>query len=499
MLVKNEKEANIVVAKVMRVTFIIFTVIYLMNLFGIFVVDNVIMTVAYISGSIFLWLPTIFVKCIKNKTGCIKYLNVVLSTLFVTIMTVTLNFHVVVMYVYAIAIASLYFSKKTNILATVLSAVGVSIGQILALELNTLPDANFPELSNVLIYSVAPRAMVLVAVAAIFTMLTSRTASMLGSLMGAEEQKEMFDKISLLQEQNKEISAQLLKTVEELELMSKTSDEANSKIASQSDEMMESTQQNAGQIQNANAAITKITEQIEELGEMSKDIALSAKEIDELSQSNSKVMEMATTGMETLAKSANESKEMICKLGDESKEILGIINVITGISNKTNILALNASIEAARAGEQGKGFAVVAGEIQNLAEQTRKAVESIGTIIHEVVKNTEQTAATMEESVNLTMEGVAQIKDAEHSTARITQFNEDMAVKIEKMDEISQMVSSGEKNVAVAMDEISKNTMQNLDSVESVTLAAKDSSNVATQLVDMVSQIKELAERLNAQ
>ena len=189
---------------------------------------------------------------------------------------------------------------------------------------------------------------------------------------------------------------------------------------------------------------------------------------------------------------------MICKLGEESKEILGIISVITGISNQTNILALNASIEAARAGEQGKGFAVVAGEIQKLAEQTRKAVENIGTIIHEVVKNTEATAVTMEESVNLTMEGVAQIKEAEHSTARITQFNEDMAVKIQKMNEISEAVSASEKNVAVAMDEISKNTMQNLDSVESVTLATKDSSTVATQLVGLVSQIKELAERLNA-
>ena len=498
MLAKNEKEANIIAAKVMRITFIIFTVIYIMNLLGIFIVDNVIMTVSYIGGSIFLWLPTILVKCIKKKTEVIKYLCVIFATLFVTVVTVTLNFHVVVAYVYAIAIASLYFSKKINILATVISVVGVSAGQVLAFVMQTLPDNNFPSLMEVLVYSVAPRAMVLIAVAAIFTMLASRTASMLGSLLGAEEQKEMFDRISLLQEQNKEISGQLLGTVEELELLSKTSDEANSKIASQSDDMMESTQQNAGQIQNANADITRIAEQIEELGAMSKDIAMSAKEIDELSQSNSKVMEMATTGMESLAKSANESKEMICKLGEESKEILGIISVITGISNQTNILALNASIEAARAGEQGKGFAVVAGEIQKLAEQTRKAVENIGTIIHEVVKNTEETAVTMEESVNLTMEGVAQIKDAEHSTARITQFNEDMAIKIQKMNEISEVVSASEKNVAVAMDEISKNTMQNLDSVESVTLATKDSSTVATQLVGLVSQIKELAERLNA-
>ena len=64
----------------------------------------------------------------------------------------------------------------------------------------------------------------------------------------------------------------------------------------------------------------------------------------------------------------NYMQTIICRLGEESKEILGITRTISEISQQTNILALNATIEAARAGEHGKGFAVVAGKIQKLAE-----------------------------------------------------------------------------------------------------------------------------------
>ena len=201
--------------------------------------------------------------------------------------------------------------------------------------------------------------------------------------------------------------------------------------------------------------------------------------------------------MEGIAQSATESKETVQRLGEESKEILGIIQVITGISTQTNILALNASIEAARAGEHGKGFAVVADEIQKLSEQTKQAVESIGAIVRQVVNNTERTVLSIEESVTLTQEGVAKIKEAENSTLKITKSNEAMTLRIQQMDYISERVASSEKNVVAAMEGISNNTMQNVNAVEHVTTATKDNNQAAKQLVEMVEQIRALAERLN--
>ena len=179
LLKKNEKEANLLVAKVMRITCVIFALIYVLNVVGIFVVDDVIMTVAFIGGAILLLLPTLLVNVMKREDGWIKYLNVICAAIFVTLLSITLTFHVVAIYVYPIAIASLYFSKMLNIVATALTVVGVSVGQILAFFLDTVQDDNFTELNGVIIFGVIPRALVVIAVAAIFTMLCSRTASML--------------------------------------------------------------------------------------------------------------------------------------------------------------------------------------------------------------------------------------------------------------------------------------------------------------------------------
>ena len=138
----NEQQANKVVAKVMRITFFIFVLVFGLNVAGIFVVDQTIMTVAFVAGSVLLWMPTFFHQIGKGTAGWIKYLNVICASLFILLTTTTLSFHVIVIYVYAIAIASLYFSKKLNILATVINVVGVSVGQVLAFQLNTLPDKN---------------------------------------------------------------------------------------------------------------------------------------------------------------------------------------------------------------------------------------------------------------------------------------------------------------------------------------------------------------------
>ena len=72
-LIQNEKQANRAVAKVMRITFLIFTLVYLLNVFGIFVVDMGIMTLAYVAGSVLLWVPTLLVSVGKQQKSYVKY------------------------------------------------------------------------------------------------------------------------------------------------------------------------------------------------------------------------------------------------------------------------------------------------------------------------------------------------------------------------------------------------------------------------------------------
>lgn len=197
-LVQNEKHANKSVAKVMRITFLIFSLVFLLNVLGIFVVDMKIMAIAYILGSILLWIPTIIVNIAKLDGVYVKYVLAVCAVIFVTIVTATLGYHAVLLYIYAIAIGSLYFSKTINVLTTILSVIGVSLGQIICYSFAILQDKNFTTFYKLIVYGILPRAMVLIAIAAIFTMLCERTAGMLSNLMNAEEQEQMIQNIKAM-------------------------------------------------------------------------------------------------------------------------------------------------------------------------------------------------------------------------------------------------------------------------------------------------------------
>lgn len=256
-----------------------------------------------------------------------------------------------------------------------------------------------------LVYGVAPKALTTIAVAAIFTMLCSRTAALLGSVMGAEEQKEMLEKMTRLQEQNRKVSASLHQMVLELAALAQQSSAVNQEIAAQTEEILKGTEENAGQILDMNNSLDDISGQMEQFGQMSDSLAGAASRIREISAQNQGYMNMAADSMEHISVSADESMGVIRKLGEESEKIVGIIRTITEISFQTKLLALNVSIEAARAGEHGKRFAVVAEENQTLSDQTQKAVGDIGAIIREVVDNTEQSVVSMSESVERTEQG----------------------------------------------------------------------------------------------
>ncbi len=191
-LIENEKQANRIAARVMRITFAVFTLIYLLNVVGIFIIDVTIMTISYIGGSALLLLPSVLVDILKLEKRYIKHINVNCAILFVMLITITLTYHVVVVYVYPIAIASLYFSKKLNIYATAMTVLIVSVGQILAFFVKTVPDDNFYEFYRMIVYGVIPRGLSLIAVAAIFTMLCGRTTSLLSNLLKAKEELSLY-------------------------------------------------------------------------------------------------------------------------------------------------------------------------------------------------------------------------------------------------------------------------------------------------------------------
>ena len=493
-LVQNEKQANKAVSKVMRITFIIFTLVYILNVLGIFIVDMKVMTMAYVLGSIMLWMPTILVNVAKQDGSYVKYALTICAVIFITIVTSTLGYHVVLLYIYAIAIASLYFSKKINVMTMILSVIGVSAGQIICFWFNIFPDKNFTTLYKLIVYGIVPRAMVLIAIAAIFTMLCERTTGMLSNLMNAEEQERMIEEMRLMHEKSVETSKTLMGMVKELSHITENSMDSNRQIVEETGNVLDSFSKNSEEITGINERTQDINARLEELTAINRQLSDLANQVNQLSKENQNKMNSATESMEQIHRSTNECKEIVWKLGEESKEILGIIQVITGISQQTNILALNATIEAARAGEHGKGFAVVAEEIQKLAEQTRKAVDNIGTIVTASVEDTGRAVKVMEQSAELTETGMESMSEVGSSTASITSSNEKMTKQIVEMDHTVENIWIQSDEVAKGMQQVNVSTQNNYKAIEQVNAATQENSAGVEMIEDMVVRIRKMAE-----
>lgn len=497
-LEEHEQQANKLAAQVMQITFLFFTLAYALNFIGVFKVDKGIMTVAYVLGSIMLIIPSLLIMKFRMNSRFVKYLVVIGAVSFVTMLSITLTYHVVVIYVYPIAIASLYFSKTLNVVSAAMTVVGVSVGQIIAFVLQTLPDDNYTEMNGVIIYGVIPRALILIALAAIFTTLGTRTSSMLSNLIGAEEQERILNNMREMKENAMNTSAILYDMVTELSEITENSMQANELITQETDALLLGVTDNTTAVEDTNQRMQDITEQIIGLSELNHETSLLTERIELNTKENQNRMDEATENMEQIFRSTDECKQTIFTLGEASKEIIGIVQTITNISAKTSILALNASIEAARAGEHGKGFAVVAEEIQKLSEQTKVATEHIGIIVCDVVGNTEKAVVSMEQNATYTQNGMESIRKANESATTITVSNGELAKQIHEIDKLAELIREKSGEVADAMDKISGNTQKNCTAVEQISAATQENSAGMVSLSEFVEHIRESSEQLNA-
>ncbi|MBQ9948533.1 MAG: hypothetical protein IJO91_09120 [Oscillospiraceae bacterium] len=489
LLRENERSANKAAAKVMRITALVFAAVLVLDILGIFIIPLGVMIAAYIIGTVLLFVPTLIVNVAKQDGGWVKYIIVLCATLFTVVVATTLSYHAILLFVYPIAIASLYFSGKLNIYASLITVVGVSAGQLAAFYLNYVTDDNFTELSDVLIFGILPRAMILFAVSAIFTMLCRRTTSMLGSLMGAEQQR-------IMREKSLEVSEKLLVTVTELERISAAAADANRSIADESANVMRDSEENFEHIKVVEDNMRLISDSLESLSDMSGSIAELTKRADDITAENDRNMTLAFNGMDEICRGTEESKAMISRLSEQSAQIIKIAKVITDISMQTNILAINASIEASRAGAAGKGFSVVASEIKKLSEQTKKAAAEIGDIISDVTDNISGTVSAMEKNYVLTREGMASMEQMRLSAEQISLSNGEVSQHVSEMNRVIADVSESGGNVSKKLVSVSGNIENNCGAVQQVAASIQENTAGTENLGYMVKDIKQMAQEL---
>lgn len=380
MLKENERSANLAAAKVMRLTAVVVTFVLILNIVGIFIIDMTQMIVTCAVGMVLLFVPTIAIRLIeKPDKSYIKYLTVICAIIFTGLFTAVLPKHTVILYVYPIAISSLYFSGKLNSFSAILTIITVSASQLISFYIPCDKDANFTDLKHVVLFGIVPRALVLFAISLIFTMLCKRTASMLGNLMSAEQQEQ-------LREKSAEISKTLVKAAREMNAISEQSAESGKEMSAQSESVMRGSVENTENIRSIGENMAAISENLRELDAMSREIEQLLKHSDDITAENNMTLAIAENGMRQIYDHTDNSMKIISELSHQSKRISQIVKMIEDISKQTDILSINATIEAVHAGQAGKGFSIVADEMGTLSAQTKSSAQEIGKIINMFLK-----------------------------------------------------------------------------------------------------------------
>ena len=236
------------------------------------------------------------------------------------------------------------------------------------------------------------------------------------------------------------------------------------------------------QVEQAASATTEMSSTSQSVLSSANDALGEIKHADDEAERVKKISAVGRETIEQLADEVESAAQVINQLQQDSASIGGILDVIRGIAEQTNLLALNAAIEAARAGEQGRGFAVVADEVRTLASRTQESTSEIQTMIEALQAGAGKAVTVMDAGKSKATECVNQSEEADKALEVITH-----AVH-EAFDRSSQIATAAEEQSVVA-HEISEN-------LESIVTIAEQTTAGSQQTATSSSEVARLAEEL---
>ena len=202
----------------------------------------------------------------------------------------------------------------------------------------------------------------------------------------------------------------------------------------------------------------------------------------------SAVMNESVGAIRTLSAHVDGLSQVMQQLVQDSHEIGKVLNVISGIAEQTNLLALNAAIEAARAGEQGRGFAVVADEVRSLAQRTQSSAQEIETLVTSLQNSAGDSVSAMESSTTMASNTL------ERATATGTTI-ERIARAVEEIKQYnSQIATASEQQTSVA-EEINQNITSIRDVTDQSAASSNQTASSSSELARLGSDLQNLVSR----
>ena len=257
-----------------------------------------------------------------------------------------------------------------------------------------------------------------------------------------------------------------------------------------SGELLNASQQQAREIQDASATVVRMAEEITEVSRSASESADVARQSVAAAQQGATAVQNAISGMHEIREQIQETSKRIKRLGESSQEIGEITELITDITEQTNVLALNAAIQAASAGEAGRGFSVVAEEVQRLAERSAEAAKQIGALVRAIQADTHDAVAAMEKSTQGVVEGARLSDAAGAALADISQVSNRLAELIQGMAQAAGTQATSATGVARNIQHILQVTEQTKEGTQHTAQSVHRLSVLAQELKNSVSRFR---------
>ncbi|MBS7663775.1 methyl-accepting chemotaxis protein [Pseudomonas lalucatii] len=282
----------------------------------------------------------------------------------------------------------------------------------------------------------------------------------------------------------------LAETFAQLQRSSASLDGASGELNAIATLMAEGSREQFSRTDQAATAMHEMSATAQEVARHAAEAARAADDADHSAQQGEQVMRATIETITGMRGEIANTAEVIRRLEADSGRIGKVLEVIRGIAEQTNLLALNAAIEAARAGEQGRGFAVVADEVRTLAQRTAESTAEIHQIIDTVQNGALNAVRAIENGQNRSEAGVTQVTEAGAMLQRITGAVE--AIR----DMNRQIATAAEEQTSVAED-ISRNLTEitaiattNQDNVQRTEAASRNLHGLSGQLGEVTQRLK---------
>ncbi len=212
---------------------------------------------------------------------------------------------------------------------------------------------------------------------------------------------------------------------------------ASTMVKSQSDMVIEVANDEQRDVQETVNSLADAVEAMTHIAALAQTCNHAAENAIDTTHTALETVNNTVNGINNIRETIHETEKRIKRLGERSQEISRAVNLINSISERTHILALNASMHAASAGEAGKGFAVVADEVQRLAENARDATSQIATLVNNIQVETSDTVSTMNDAISQVVEGSQMAEEAGEQMRKTRDSTENLVSSVREIAETS--------------------------------------------------------------